>query len=262
MKLSIITINYNNCDGFLRTIESVIAQTRHDYEWIIIDGGSTDGSKELIEKYQDHFTYWCSETDKGIFNAMNKGVAKSNGEYCLFLNSGDFFANEKVVEKSLPLLNNYDFISGDTTFLHIDGTSEIGRSPRNLTAYTIVRYALSHQSTFIRSELLKKRPYREDLKIASDWEQELYELIFHDATYTFIPFVISVFKEDGISRIDLEGVRLERIKIYDEYFSNRLLMAVLGDNEMKEIVNHINEESLLYKISLFVIKMIRKIIKY
>ena len=77
MKLSIITINYNNKAGLQKTIDSVVAQTWRDFEWIIIDGGSTDGSKELIEQYQQHFAYWCSEPDKGVYNAMNKGIDKA-----------------------------------------------------------------------------------------------------------------------------------------------------------------------------------------
>ena len=77
MKYSIITINYNNCDGLCRTIESVISQTFKDYEFIIIDGGSTDGSIDIIKKYQQHISYWVSEKDEGIYNAMNKdGVDK------------------------------------------------------------------------------------------------------------------------------------------------------------------------------------------
>lgn len=79
MKLSIITINYNNREGLKKTIESVLSQTFTDYEYIIIDGGSTDGSRELIEQYQSHLSFWCSEPDKGIYNAMNKGIAKARG---------------------------------------------------------------------------------------------------------------------------------------------------------------------------------------
>lgn len=261
MKLSIITVNYNNRKGLQKTIDSVIPQTCQDFEWIIIDGGSTDGSKELIENYQEFFSYWCSEPDNGIFNAMNKGIAKAMGEYLLFLNSGDYLANNHVVEDVLPYLNEYDFISGDTIFEHVDGTKEIGKSPRHLTAYVIVRYALSHQSTFIRSELLKRRSYREEFRIASDWEQELYELIFNDATYKAIPFVVSVFKEDGISRTNLDMVGQERNIIYKEYFSERLLKAIMGDNEMKEVVNHIEEDSKLYRYSLLGLKIIRKMCK-
>ena len=88
MKLSIITVNLNNRDGLQRTIDSVVSQTFTDYEWIVIDGGSTDGSRELIGQHQDRFAYWCSEPDKGIYNAMNKGIAHAKGEWLQFLNSG------------------------------------------------------------------------------------------------------------------------------------------------------------------------------
>ena len=97
MKLSIITVNLNNRDGLKKTIDSVISQTFKDFEWIVIDGGSTDGSRELIEQYVNHFAYWVSEPDKGVYNAMNKGVKKAKGEYLQFLNSGDWLRDENTV---------------------------------------------------------------------------------------------------------------------------------------------------------------------
>ena len=86
--LSIITINLNNREGLRKTIESVVNQTFQDFEFIVIDGASTDGSVEVIQDYP-RINYWISEPDTGIYNAMNKGIAKATGEYCLFLNSGD-----------------------------------------------------------------------------------------------------------------------------------------------------------------------------
>ena len=91
MKFSIITINYNNVEGLRNTIKSVVNQTYTDYEFIIIDGGSTDGSVEVIKEYANIITYWVSEPDKGIYNAMNKGIEVANGEYLNFMNSGDCF---------------------------------------------------------------------------------------------------------------------------------------------------------------------------
>ena len=90
MKLSVITINFNNKEGLAKTIVSVVGQTTRDFEWIIIDGGSTDGSMELIENNSEYISYYVSEPDKGIYNAMNKGIMASHGEYLLFLNSGDY----------------------------------------------------------------------------------------------------------------------------------------------------------------------------
>jgi glycosyltransferase involved in cell wall biosynthesis len=113
MKLSIITINYNNLEGLKRTYESVVSQTCQDFEWIIIDGGSTDGSKDFIEEHQAQFAYWCSEPDKGIYNAMNKGIVKATGEYLQFLNSGDNLVDDKVIEEFLALGWEEDVVSGD-----------------------------------------------------------------------------------------------------------------------------------------------------
>ena len=99
MKYSIITINYNNRDGLEKTIQSVINQTCQDFEFIIIDGGSTDGSVDIIKKYNDRINYWVSEPDKGIYNAMNKGILQAHGEYLNFMNSGDCFFDNEVLNK-------------------------------------------------------------------------------------------------------------------------------------------------------------------
>ena len=98
MKLSIITINYNNARGLERTIKSVICQTFTNYEYIIVDGGSTDGSLEVINKYADHISKWVSEPDEGIYNAMNKGTRMASGEYFNYMNSGDCFCDAHVLE--------------------------------------------------------------------------------------------------------------------------------------------------------------------
>ena len=114
MKLSIITVNLNNLEGLKKTYESVVCQTFTDYEWLVIDGGSTDGSREFIEQHQDKFAYWCSEPDKGIYNAMNKGIVKAKGEYLNFMNSGDCFASSFVVASTcarlLPLNPYHNFV--------------------------------------------------------------------------------------------------------------------------------------------------------
>ena len=96
-KLSIITINLNNQSGLIKTIQSVISQTFKDFEWIIIDGDSTDGSKELLKKHIQHFTHCISEKDNGIYNAMNKGIKLAQGEYIYFLNSGDYLCNKDTM---------------------------------------------------------------------------------------------------------------------------------------------------------------------
>ncbi len=259
--ITLITINYNNAQGLQKTLQSVKEQTLQNYEYIVIDGNSTDGSQNIMQQYSSIITIPISETDTGVFNAMNKGIERAKGNYCLFLNSGDCLANKYVLEKATEYLDGTDFISGDTICEDNKGNQKFWAAPQILSCYIIIRYALSHQSTFIRTELLKRRPYREDLKIASDWEQELYEIVFHDATYKYLPLTVSIFNDEGMSRTNIEKVKEERSKIYKEYFSNRLLSYVLGSNELIEACYHAEEGSGIYKFMLYGIKISRKIYK-
>ena len=114
--LSIITINYNNRLGLLKTMQSVVEQSYKNFEYLIIDGGSDDGSLEDILNYEHCLSFWCSEKDKGVYNAMNKGIVKATGEYLLFLNSGDFLLDNQTLSKIVPLLKDYSIIYGDLIF--------------------------------------------------------------------------------------------------------------------------------------------------
>ena len=98
MRYSIITINYNDKEGLSRTIKSVINQTSKNFEYIVIDGGSTDGSVDIIKQNIDYINYWVSEKDKGVYNAMNKGIAQAKGDYLVFMNAGDCFHTPDILE--------------------------------------------------------------------------------------------------------------------------------------------------------------------
>lgn len=171
MKLSIITINYNNFDGLQKTIDSVLCQTWRDFEWIVIDGGSTDGSKELIEEYQDHFAYWCSESDKGVYNAMNKGIAKAKGEYLNFMNSGDcFYDKDSLLAFDKCCCPSIDVFYGDADFYDGQGNLFLKmKLPEKIDAgFYMSGNNISHQASFIKTPLLKDRLYDESYKLASD----------------------------------------------------------------------------------------------
>lgn len=196
-KVSIITIGRNNREGYARTLESVVTQTCHDYEWIVIDGASTDGSVELLRGHEAEITRLVSEPDTGIFNAMNKGIALARGEYCNFMNSGDAFHAPDVLERVVPRLQGKDFYVGHQ--VSPNGRPAYWPAPREVRAYALVNKCMSHQSSFIRTELLKARPYREDLRILSDWEEMVYELLVRNASYERLDFVVSDFDKTGIS---------------------------------------------------------------
>ncbi|HOW26148.1 MAG TPA: glycosyltransferase family 2 protein [Bacteroidales bacterium] len=199
-KITIITINLNKVGGLKKTIESVVNQTFTDFEYIIIDGGSTDGSEAVIKDSAGKITYWISEPDKGIYNAMNKGILKATAKYCLFLNSGDCLADDKVLEDYFR--ENYieDIISGN--FIINNDKSEIRKSPQKneLDFSFFVEGTLPHPATFIKRELfLKYGLYNENNIIVSDWEFFLKCILLNNCSYNQFERTISIFDSNGIS---------------------------------------------------------------
>ena len=180
MKYSIITINYNNIEGFRKTIESVVSQTMCNFEWIIIDGGSTDGSRELIENNSEYISYYVSEPDKGIYNAMNKGIMASHGDYLLFLNSGDYLYDENVIKQVIPLLKDRDIYVGRINSLGKDNASEEEQadfSPEGILRKLTFTW-IPHQASFFKRTLFDTYGmYREDQRIVSDWWAFFYSLV-------------------------------------------------------------------------------------
>lgn len=196
MKLSIITINYNNKDGLRKTIDSVVCQTWRDFEWIVIDGGSTDGGKELIKQNQEHFAYWCSEPDKGVYNAMNKGVEKARGEYLLFLNSGDVLYDEYTLQKVDDLHLNADIISGQVE--RMDNQQPLRVYDESILMQ-LYRDTLNHQGTFIKRSLFNDLKYDENLKIVSDWKFWLETIIWRNACVESIDLYVAKQDMTGVS---------------------------------------------------------------
>ncbi|MEY3501647.1 MAG: hypothetical protein RL308_3320 [Bacteroidota bacterium] len=198
-KLSIITINYNNLEGLKRTVESVVNQTWQEFEYIIIDGGSTDGSAAYIESQNEHFDYWVSEPDKGIYNAMNKGIAKATGEYFLFLNSGDHLYDLKVLEQNHSKINEQDIIYFNLNVVD-ENNSFIKEYPNKLTFSYFINDTLPHPATFIKSSLFGiVGIYDKNLKIVSDWKFFIESICKYNSTYLKIDKTLSTFYLDGLS---------------------------------------------------------------
>jgi glycosyltransferase involved in cell wall biosynthesis len=200
--LSIITINLNNVQGLLGTIESVIIQGLIDVEFIIVDGGSTDGSLDIIKQYSHKLTHWISEPDKGIYNAMNKGLLLATGKYCLFLNSGDKLTSDSILKEAESLLSGEDIIYGDGIIEDSEGRFRRFPVPETLSFDYFYFNSLIHQSSFIKRELFDKYGmYNEANTIVSDWEFFLKTIIVNNVRTKHIPLDISIVEDKGISRI-------------------------------------------------------------
>lgn len=222
MKLSIITINYNNKAGLKNTINSILPQTYNNFEYIIIDGGSTDGSVEIIKEFASHITYWVSEPDNGVYHAMNKGIDIAKGEYCIFMNSGDLFYDKNTIESLIPQLDGTDIILGNT--LESDGT--IKPYKKNMTFKTLYNGSLSHQSTFIKTSLLKRYHYDESLKIVADWKFFLQTLILDNCTYKGVDLFVSIYDVSGITYSNMNKFMEERKKVAHSMFPERILQDI------------------------------------
>jgi glycosyltransferase involved in cell wall biosynthesis len=201
MKLSIITINLNNSSGLIKTIKSVISQIFNDYEFIIIDGASADKSIDLIKQYSNKISFWLSEPDTGIYNAMNKGIVRANGEYCLFLNSGDWLFNETVLKDVFDNNFSEDIIYGNE-IIELNGEYKNNTfiQPEFITFNSFLESNLPHQCTFIKRNLFNVVGlYNEKNKIVSDWEWNAIALFRYNCTLRKIHLPISFYDKIGIS---------------------------------------------------------------
>lgn len=239
MTLSIITINYNNIEGLRKTIDSVLSQTWHDFEWIIIDGGSTDGSKELIEDTAKQLassdfnplSYWCSEPDKGIYNAMNKGIKHCNGEYINCMNSGDSFYDTHTLEKVFKVTYKAGVLYGDT--LRIGKDTYIETFPDTFDIYYLYHKCLCHQAMFVKTTLLQKNGFDEKYRICADYAKWI-ELSMNNIEFKHINHIICKFDGFGISAAYKELMKKENAKLFSELIPTHVTRLIKKHEEYVE----------------------------
>lgn len=239
MVLSIITINYNNLEGLRKTINSILSQTWHDFEWIIIDGGSTDGSKELIEETAKQLassdfnplSYWCSEPDKGIYNALNKGIKHCKGEYINCMNSGDYFAKSSVLKEVFSTQHTADIIYGNAYLLSKDtGKNKIDIFPFPINFYNFYYGNICHQAMFVKSKVLKNSGFNEDYSLCADYAKWL-EQYFRNADFEYIDIIICNFSLDGMSNTNIQKVLKEREIIQNKIIPSSILKIIKEHEE-------------------------------
>lgn len=271
MLLSIITINWNNQTGLKKTMESVASQDFNDFEYIVIDGASNDGSVDIIKQYGNlPYLNWVSEPDKGIYNAMNKGIAKAQGEYIMILNSGDCLTGSQVISKIAEQLNqkgNPDILYGNTIKTWPDGREQ--KAPNPNTNYTMMSFylgTLNHVGTCIRRNLFEKvGMYNENMKICSDWEWFMQAIVFKQVKPVYIDLDTVYFDMTGISENDGKNRQLILVEKRNSLLQT-LPPAILADYDYmgKEyrMIQRLHRHPWAYKLTHFIERCLFKIEKY
>ena len=214
MKISIITIVYNDKEGLQKTIDSVISLNYDNIEFIVIDGGSNDGTAELMRKYESNIDYCVSECDSGIYDAMNKGIKVATGDWLNFMNAGDYFSNENV-------LNEMDFTANKKVDILYGYKSQKGKLfyPMNIKNLEIGVIFGNHQSMFFNKNKLQYELYYDDkYKIYADYE--LVNRIYKqkNSVINFVNVLVADFEGGGISEKPSTQKRKDKYKIvYKSY---------------------------------------------
>ena len=218
-KISVITISFNSFSTIEKTIKSVIGQTYPDIEFIVLDGGSTDGTVDILNQYRDKIDILRIEPDKGIYDAMNKGINLSSGEWINFMNSNDYFFNEKVIEDVFSRCAEADIIYGYC----IDPDTGKSVKPLSLGEFW-KRIPINHQSAFIKAVYYKERPYELKYTISSIYDF-LYFWYCKGLRFEYIDLPVAVYNMKGLSfysfawlwdyvRISLKYSKGRRIRVF------------------------------------------------
>lgn len=264
MKYSIITVNYNNKEGLRNTIESVIHQTFRDYEFIVIDGGSTDGSADVLREYNNEISYWVSEPDGGIYQGMNKGIRKATGDFLNFMNSGDCFYNDHVLQKVADYNYDADIITGrDYHYSEEKQQGHASIQPTRMSMITFFTSTLDHQSSFIKRELFNNSLYREDLRLVSDWVFFLEKVVIESKLVKFIPDIVCYREVGGITWQQYD----KNLKEREQYIHQLLPSGVYKDYSTLSLLDkdtlfkffNMCEKNKTRKILTYVIKIINRI---
>jgi glycosyltransferase involved in cell wall biosynthesis len=255
-KLSIITINYNNCKGLEKTINSVFKQNNKNFEYIIIDGKSSDKSIDVIYRNLNLINNWISEIDSGIYHAMNKGIKMATGDYILFLNSGDYLYNNNVTDLIIKSKLDVDILYGN--LCHIDNKkSSIFYYPKNISIQYLWKYSLPHPSSLFNRKLFEKVGfYNESDKITSDWQFYMTAIYLYNCSVKKINIIISIFNGDGISNAANSNriIQTEKKIFMDKYFAKyneQLLNLTISHEDILRNFKHKYLTKILFKLGFY-----------
>lgn len=257
MRLSIITISFNNLAGLQRTVASVTAQTWHDWECIVVDGGSSDGTQQWLSGLHQPALRWISEPDGGVYDAQNKGIRMAKGDYCFFLNAGDVFCTDDVLERMFVEEEcRGDILYGNEVVVDAAG-KRVGycKGVEHPTFLDLYLSCMKHQATFIHRDMFARYGcYDDTLQIVADWEWFFRVIAFHnEVTLLYRDVDVSLFENTGISYHVPDLCAAERQTVLDRYMSRRMqedyilwahyphLRKAAGDRLLEKILRCVNK---------------------
>ncbi len=216
--ISVITVCYNSASTIQRAIESVVSQDWPNIQHIVIDGGSNDGTKEVLEKFSEHLSCTISEPDNGLYDAMNKGIAHATGDIICFLNSDDFYASNTILTGVVQTMREHavDAVLGDVSFFH-HGRPNVSvrryRSDRFSPKKLPYGWMPAHPAMFLKKQMFDRvGKFRTDFKIAADFDFVLRLFLGHDVKYKHVPTVMVKMQTGGAST---SGIR-SKIRLNQE----------------------------------------------
>lgn len=261
MILTIITINFNNAAGLEKTMQSVLTQTCRDFEYIVVDGGSKDGSIGVIKRFEKSFgerLRWTSEPDKGIYNAMNKGVTKAQGDYLEFLNSGDCLVDDSVVEKMIDKLDqkgNPPILYGNMLKSMPDGRILRDRcfAGEDITLHGMYHGCLNHSPAYIGRTLFERYGlYDETLRICSDWKWYVISIVLGAERPVYVDVDVTLFDMTGISETNKDLLECERSTLLKEMIPSGILADYDKWYSSVDMVKRLMRYPLAFKVVRFV----------
>jgi len=246
-KISVITVVYNDCDHIRKTMDSFFSQTWEDKEYIVIDGGSVDGTAGVISEYSDRLAYWCSEKDEGLYDAMNKGISHVTGDWIIILNSGDVFYNNTTLEEMIIAKKDKEcdvvYGNGIARAHSQDDYVESSEDMRLLEYCAIYRHGCSMVRTDIHKKYLFDTQKSREYGFALDYDV-IYRMYHDGCRFVKIPVCVQIYLVDGVSNDWLDSLKYNR-RISTQYGEKTTKKNIFF---IKQWLNHILKCNALYRL--------------
>lgn len=240
IKISVISVVYNSCHSLNETILSILGQTYDDVEYIVIDGGSDDGSVEIIKHYAENIKYWCTEKDNGIYDAMNKGLSRASGDFVIFINSGDMFCSPNTISEFVNKVTDINSVYyGNALYVNKLRKDMVWRGGA-FSKYRLSKTNICHQTIFYPKIIFSRYRFNPKYKLFADWAYNMQ--IYSLANFTYIDQDISYYDDMGVSALNNdEEFKNEQLSLVRKYLGLDCILYLAYNKAIKILSNTISK---------------------